>query len=115
MLTTSDPVMAGVLAAHLRDTDVPVALLEAPSNVEGARAWLQTARALDLPWLFLPPSVVDAELLETAHRWGVRVCLTEVTGASAVLRLMTGSDAPDAYMASRAFLLTTPSTRTPTP
>ncbi|MCA9535947.1 MAG: hypothetical protein KC593_19810, partial [Myxococcales bacterium] len=115
MLTTSDAVVAGVLAGQLRDAQIPIALLEAPAGVPGALAWLQTARALDLPWLFLPPSAVDATLLETAHRWGVRVGLTGVTGASAVLRLMTESDAPDAYVASRAFLLSAPSPRTPTP
>lgn len=113
MLATVDPVIAGLLAGALGDAGVPVALIEAPEGVEGALAWLQTARAIGVPWLYLPPTAVDVSLLETAQRWGVRVGLTGVTGPAAVLRLMAGGVAPEAYLASRPFTLDAPTRPTP--
>ncbi|MBK6576274.1 MAG: sulfatase-like hydrolase/transferase [Sandaracinaceae bacterium] len=112
-LATYDPVIAGLLVGALREAGVDIALVEAPEGVEGGLAWLQTARAIGVPWLYLPPTAVSTELLETAQRWGVRVGLTGVTGPGAVLRLMAGGVAPDAYLASRAFLLDRPTPRVP--
>jgi len=104
-LATLDPVIAGLLVGALGDSGISVALIQVPTSAEGSIAWLQTARALGVPWLYLPAAAVNAQVLETAQRWGVRVGLSGVTGTAAVLPLLTDSGAPGAYLASRAFLL----------
>jgi hypothetical protein len=113
-IATSDAVLAGWLVGALKDVGIAVALVQSPERVEGSLAWLQTARALGVQWLYVPVSAVDMVLLETAHRWGVRVGLTGVTGPDAVERLMISGVAPDAYVASRAFRIDRPAPGLPT-
>ncbi|MCA9577002.1 MAG: sulfatase-like hydrolase/transferase [Polyangiales bacterium] len=105
-LTLDDPVLAGVLVGELQGSGVSIGLTRAPDSNEAAQLWLQTARAIGVGWLFLPHNVVDEALMERAHGMGVKVGLLGVTGAAAVTRLMSATATPDAYLATRAFLLT---------